>query len=146
MTLSIIGVVLVCPILICIGLYRAEWEYHDRRYQNWLNEDEHRVDFNVYADTEEIREALLNRLPPGTPEEELEAFYLANRVQGEWDHRLWQPKYIAHEYGIVLRVWSITRGPLLHRILSGRIIVFLELDPADNSLQDITVDATGFAL
>ncbi len=138
--------VLVCYGISCVGLFYGEWIYHENTFDKWLNENDYRVDFNVYASFEEIRQDLLRKLPPGSSEEEIKSFYLANRDQGPWDQVKWNPHQISGDYGAILRIWSINRGSLIKRLLSGRLIIFLHLDPTDNSLIDITVDGVGFEL
>ena len=127
-------------------LYVGEWIYNDFTYHRWLNSDVNRVNISSYSSKEELRMDLLRRLPPGTSEEKVRAFYLANREQGPWKDVEWNPKQISQRYGVVLRVWPTERGHLLKRILVGQIIIFLQLDPVDNSLTNITVDASGFEL
>lgn len=74
-TLSkVFGAVVILILVVLIG----EWVYSEIKFQIWLNQDEHRVDFSDYDDAEELRDALLVKLPLGSSEEDVQTFIEAN--------------------------------------------------------------------
>lgn len=141
----IVGI-LICPIMLCIGLYLGEWVSHERTLQRWLNEDNRRVDlfqlYSTYRSGEHLKEILLRKLPPGSPEEEVKAFYLAN---AERDQEDWHLGRYSDENLVVLTYYAADRshGHALQRMLGGRIKIIFRLNPVDNSLMDITVNVYG---
>lgn len=130
------GVVII--ILLCSGLMLGEWAYTEITFQEWMRQDEHRIDFSIYDSEEQLRDALLTKLPIGSSEEELKAFHLANREEGS----KWEPKEVSSDNdGIVLRVVMVSaakRGIIFNRKNNRWIILFL-LDPINHTLVDTKV-------
>lgn|GEM_PF-6762106 len=141
----IVGI-LICPVTLCTGLYLGDWVSHERTLQRWLDEDKRRVDlFQLYAtypSGEQLREILLRKLPPGSSEEEVKAFYLAN---AERDQKDWHLGRYLDENLVVLTYYAADRSHshALQRMLGGKIKIIFRLNPVDNSLMDITVKVYG---
>ncbi len=134
------------PLVLCISSYLGEWISHERTLRRWLNEDNRRMDlFQLYSTNpsgEQLREILLRELPPGSSEEKVKAFYLANANQNQND---WHLGKYSNESLAVLTFFAADRshGHLLQRMLGGRIVLVFRLNPTDNSLVDITVKVWG---
>jgi hypothetical protein len=60
----------------------------------------------------------------------------------------WKPEKYSEENLIVMEVYEgiSGHGHFVERMLGGRIIVIFHLNPIDNSLRDITINAYGFDL
>ena len=125
-------IILICPLLILLG----EWGYSEIRFQIWLGQDEHRFDFSGYDTTDELREALLAELPVGTPEEEVQAFRMANGYSYRKPNKTFDG-----DFGIGMqKSQHSNRGFFgLRVLLPGIWIIFFELDPTDHTLVDIEV-------
>jgi len=150
MSNRLVLILLAFPLLICGLCYVGEWAYTDIRYQRWLSENKLRVDFSAFQSREEVRKALLKKLPVATPKEDLMAFRCENGMQ----HGVWL-KTTDSERGytiaeclefckscnrmIRVNVGKTNRGHFLRRLLAGDWIIFLELDPDTHTLIDIQV-------
>ena len=72
------GIIILIILLCCLTTLVGEWVYSEARFQLWLNQDERRFDFSSYDTPEELREALLVKLPPGSSEEQVQALLIVN--------------------------------------------------------------------
>jgi hypothetical protein len=142
---KILLIIIISVPLICIGLFLGDWVYSEITFRVWLNQDQRHIDFSLYTDEKQLREALFAKLPVGSPEEEVKAFYLANRKYS-LELTEWQPKIISDKYGVALHVWTGSHGNIVTRVFSGRWIIFFHLDPIDHSLEDITARRFGSEL
>ncbi len=150
-------ILLLTPIIICMGMFVYDWIQAEITYSSWLSQDPLRMDFTPYEHRHNVREALLERYPVGTPEEELKAFFLANRTQPSYKNRDWQPDDIScglctpsysmervSGHGVVLQVYSTDRGHIFNRAFGGYWVMFFELDRETHALKDIQVGGYGF--
>lgn len=153
--ISSLLILFILPGLLCTGVFSyvffIEKSATENIYQRWLNENDLRVDFSIYEGRNEVREALLLKLPVGTPEEETQAFYIANTLQVSRPYG-WKPENIESacwntlrsygfscHYGVIIWVDETNRGHLLRRMFSGEYIIYFELDPDTHKLMDIQV-------
>jgi hypothetical protein len=132
------------PVL-CAGLYIGEWIHSEITYRQWLEVDPYRVDFTYASSKEEIRDLILAKIPPGTPEADVKAFFLANREQSFFPNRDWEPSGMFSDVGSgeVFHFPATSHGHLLSRLLAGKIAAFFILDPNDRSLHHIEVKLGG---
>jgi hypothetical protein len=132
------------PVL-CAGSYIGEWIHSEITYRQWLEAEPYRVDFTYASSKEEIRNIILAKIPPGTPEEDVKAFYLTNRAQSFSPTAVWETSgmFSAVGPGDVLHFPTASHGHFLSRLFAGKILVFFILDPDDRSLHDVEVDLTG---
>ena len=137
-----LGVVL----LLCTGVYLIEWVYTEVSMQRLLAQDSKLIDIDRYNTETQVRVAILEKIPIGSSEDEIKQFYFANREQGPWKNRDWSPKQISDSYGVVLRIWTRNRGHFLGRMVSGKTIIFLHIDPVNHRLVDVSVTGVGFEL
>src|SRR5688572_11752086 len=113
---------LVIPIICCTGLYLNEWTQHEESLQEWLGQNDQRVDFfylhAIYPSNKQLREVLLKKLPVGSSEEEVRAFYFANEDNG-WG--VWEPSQYSEENLVRLEIYEGSRGHghFLQRVLLG---------------------------
>ena len=153
----LLTILLLTPITICMGIFIYDWIQAEIAYFHWLNQNLLRMDFTPYEHRHNVREALLQRFPVGTSEEELKAFFLANRTQLPHTNGNWQPDDIScaicapsysiepvSGYGVVLQVYSTDRGHIFNRALGGYWVIFFELDRETSTLKDIQVGGYGF--
>ncbi len=141
--ISLIGL-LALPVL-CIGLFVGEWIHSEITYRQWLEADPYRVDFSGTASEAEVRAIILAKIPYGSPEADVKAFFLANREQSFFPNAVWKPSGMFSDAGPgdVLHFPATSHGHLLSRLFAGKILVFFILDPDDRSLQEIEVKLGG---
>jgi hypothetical protein len=123
-----------CSILVLVG----EWLYAEIRFQIWLRQDEHRLDFSAYNDPEELKKSLLTKLPLGSSEEAVQAFRMAHG----WPYRPpMDSKY--GPYGVGMTEYRAGRGLFGLRgflFTSDNIwAIEFDLDPTNHTLVDIQV-------
>lgn len=153
-TIILGGIIVFAPILVCSILFVRDWIKTEIEYERWLSEDPLRLDFSRYKSKEEIREALLVKLPFGSSEEKVKAFFEANKEQGYTDKQQWLVGefpcgYVlegegACEYGSGIEVWETSRGHIFNRLFRGYWIIIFILDPQDHILTNIIVRYHGF--
>ncbi|MBI1881930.1 MAG: hypothetical protein HYR94_27460 [Chloroflexi bacterium] len=141
---TLIGIIVAIP-LTCIGLFLADWVYTEITFQMWLSQDQRHVDFSLYSD-KQLREILLAKLPIGSSEEEVKAFYLANSKYGLVGLNEWEPREDSEGYGVSLQVWAVNHGNIVMRMYGGKRIVSFDLDPVNHTLVDIIVKSFGSEL
>ncbi|MFC1976253.1 hypothetical protein ACFLXQ_07630 [Chloroflexota bacterium] len=133
---EILGITLGLTVLFILTILIGEWVYSEIQFQIWLSQDPRRFDFSGYDTAEELREALLTKLPLGSSETEVQAFKIANgytyRKPG---------KGASGRFGVVIQeAQGSSRGLFGFRVFFGGMwIIFFELDRQDHSLVDISV-------
>ena len=133
----IFGIFILTIILCCLTTLVGEWVYSEARFQLWLNQDERRLDYSSYDTPEELRNALLTKLPPGSSEEQVQAFLIVNG-------NTYQKPGMGTKgrFGVVMQEHSHSNRGLfgLRVFLPGVWIIFFELDPTDHTLADISIE------
>ena len=122
----------VCILAVLLG----EWVYSEIRFQIWVRQDEYRLDFSAYDDPEELKEAILAKLPIGSTEEAVQDF----REAHGWPYR--SPTASTYgPFGVSMVEYRSGRGLFglrgvlfIHHNIWG---IRFELNPTDHTLKDI---------
>ena len=143
----------------CGLLYISEWYYTQARYQDWLQDNDLRVDWGRFNSPAQAREAILRKISTDTSEKKLQDFYLTN-VEGAtidgwyvksdsgyyWlngkQHRAYCPN--SQEcVSVKIEMPLIKSGHFFQRYLADRWIIFFYLDPHNHTLIDVQVQEIG---
>jgi hypothetical protein len=135
--LNILKKVFGWAIVLILMILLIGWVPFEIRYWLWTNQDERRLDFAAYDDTEELRNDILNKLPLGSSEEEVQSFIRAN------GHSYTEPeKQFQYEntFGIVITESRAGRGIFaLEAMYVGGWVIFFQLSPKDHKLMNLSV-------
>jgi hypothetical protein len=132
---SALGKFLGLIVILVTVILAGEWIYSEIQFQVWLSQDERRFDFSGYDTPEELKEALLQKLPIGSSEEEIQAFRLAHG----YIYR--EPSIVRGSLVVGMQMSQQGRGlfGLRHFFFGGLWIVLFEVNPVDHSLEDISI-------
>ncbi len=120
-------------ILLCLlTVLASEWTYAEIRFQQWLNQNEYRLDFSTYSTPEELKKAIFTKLPIGSSITEVQAF------RQSYGYSYKEPDVIPH---IPFYRYKAGRGLFGMRAFFYPYVwvIYFKLDPTDYSLVDIEV-------
>ena len=111
----------------------GEWVYSEIRFQTWLHQSKYRLDFSQYDTPNQLRAAILTKIPLQSSVDEVQAFRQAYGYPYQDPELLPQvPFYRSRANRGLFGLKSLLLMP-------GVWVIYFELDPVDHSLIDIKV-------